>query len=406
MHPSVLIVGASTRAAGFSALRAGLRPWCADLFRDADLRARCATLAVPADQYPHALLQVARQAPPGPWLYTGALENRPTLVGQLARQRPLWGNDAPVLALVRSPWWIADTLAAAGIPCPALSLRPPDGSAAERWLVKPLAGAGGAGIMFHADRRSSDRKRVYYQEYIEGEAGAAIYLGDGRRACLLGATRQLIGEPWLHAASFHYCGSLGPLPLAASVRQRLEALGQSLVRGSGLRGLFGVDFVLRDEVPWPVEVNPRYSASVEVLEYAMQFPAMALHRSVFDSKASGGRESLSGGREPPEEHTQGAHAPRSGGSRLLLADWEWIGKAILFARAPLTFPVDGPWQAALRQGDPVHDMPAFADIPSAGQAIAQGAPILTLFARAKSLADCRNALEQGAADLDHYLFGR
>lgn len=388
MHPSVLIVGASTRSAGFSALRAGLRPWCADLFRDADLRARCATLAIPVGQYPHALRQVARQAPPGPWLYTGALENRPALVRQLARQRPLWGNDAPVLALVRSPWWVADTLAAAGIPCPAVSLRPPDESAAGRWLVKPLAGAGGAGIAFHTDRRPSDRKPVYYQEYIEGEAGAAVYLGDGRRAYLLGATRQLIGAPWLHAAPFHYCGSLGPLPLAASVRQRLEALGQVLVQGSGLRGLFGVDFVLRDEVPWPVEVNPRYSASVEVLEYAMQFPALALHRSVFDSEVPlPSLLALLQGEIRDNER-------------------EWIGKAILFARAPLTFPADGPWQAALRQDDPVHDMPAFADIPPAGQAIAQGAPILTLFARAKSLADCRNALEQGAAGLDHYLFGR
>jgi len=32
----VLIVGASARAAAFSALRAGLRPWCADLFADLD----------------------------------------------------------------------------------------------------------------------------------------------------------------------------------------------------------------------------------------------------------------------------------------------------------------------------------------------------------------------------------
>ncbi len=32
----LLIFGASARAAAFSALRAGLQPWCADLFADAD----------------------------------------------------------------------------------------------------------------------------------------------------------------------------------------------------------------------------------------------------------------------------------------------------------------------------------------------------------------------------------
>jgi predicted ATP-grasp superfamily ATP-dependent carboligase len=381
--PDVLIVGASTRAAGFSARRAELRPWCADLFQDADLRAQCAFLPLTPGRYPDGLLQAAHQAPPGPWLYTGALENRPALVRRLARRRPLWGNDAPVLALIRSPRWVAGTLAAAGIPCPALSLEPPDEAPSEHWLVKKLAGAGGAGIAFHTGRGPApSRKRVYYQEYIDGEAAAAIYLGDGRRAYLLGATRQLVGEPWLHAAPFHYCGSLGPLPLGEPLRRRLEGLGHVLVRGSGLRGLFGVDVVLRDEVPWPVEVNPRYCASVEVLEYAGNFSALALHRSVFDPGAPAPLPSL----------------PLSGVGR--------VGKAILFAREPLTFPADGPWQASLRQSDPVHDLPAFADIPPAGQVIAQGAPILTLFARADSLAACLDALQQTAADLDHHLFGR
>ena len=35
-----------------------------------------------------------------------------------------------------------------------------------------------------------------------------------------------------------------------------------------LRGVFGVDFILHDGSPCVVEVNPRYPASVEVLEHA------------------------------------------------------------------------------------------------------------------------------------------
>ena len=54
--PSLLIFGASVRAAAFSALRAGLQPWCADLFADADLRARCPTIRVPAEVYPDGFL--------------------------------------------------------------------------------------------------------------------------------------------------------------------------------------------------------------------------------------------------------------------------------------------------------------------------------------------------------------
>src|SRR5438067_508062 len=104
LPPIVLIVGASTRAAAFSALRAGLRPWCADLFADVDLQHACPALRIAGSDYPHGLERMLALAPPGPWLYTGALENRPAFVERLAQLRPLWGNDQAVLRRVRRPW--------------------------------------------------------------------------------------------------------------------------------------------------------------------------------------------------------------------------------------------------------------------------------------------------------------
>src|SRR5262245_65865579 len=99
----LLILGASARAAAFSALRAGLEPWCADLFVDADLGCRCAAHRVAALGYPEALEELARQAPPAPWLYTGGMEHYPDLVDRIAKRRPLWGNLGEVLRLARSP---------------------------------------------------------------------------------------------------------------------------------------------------------------------------------------------------------------------------------------------------------------------------------------------------------------
>ena len=99
-HEHLVIVGASVRAAAFSALRAGLRPWCADLFADADLRARCPAVVTGARGY-RSLLRVLAQAPPGPWMYTGALENHPRLVAELTANRQLWGIEADVLRVVR-----------------------------------------------------------------------------------------------------------------------------------------------------------------------------------------------------------------------------------------------------------------------------------------------------------------
>jgi len=98
LQSKLLILGASARAAAQSALRAGCRRvWAADLFADADLRA-CAEVVQVRD-YPHGLEAAISQAPDGPWMYTGALENHPRLVDRLARLHPLLGCPGSV-----APW--------------------------------------------------------------------------------------------------------------------------------------------------------------------------------------------------------------------------------------------------------------------------------------------------------------
>jgi predicted ATP-grasp superfamily ATP-dependent carboligase len=376
------ILGASARAAAFSAQRAGLRPWCADLFDDLDLRGHCPTRVVLPDRYPDEFVDLLSQAPPGPWMYTGALENRPRLIRQLARQRPLWGNDGRVLDIVRSPHRVREILTAAGLPCPVVLSQAPRSGEGSSWVVKPRASASGLGIRFWDGKPLAGRRvrSSYFQEFISGTDCAALFLGEGQGARHLGVTRQLVGEVWLGATPFRYCGSIGPLDIPATTRATLEAISQALTAASGLRGLFGVDFILRDGIPWPVEVNPRYTASVEVLEYATGLRALALHRQVFVSDA------------PPVPPARAADGV--------------VGKAILFARAPLIVPEDGPWMASLASPVPVKEMPAFADIPAAGQFIEAGRPILTFFALAADEASCVAALRQTATDLDTFLSGR
>ncbi len=404
----ILIFGASTRAAAFSALCAGLRPCCVDLFADTDLQARCVVTRIPASDYPRGLLQTARRQAPGPWIYTGALENHPALVDDIASERPLWGNAGTVLKKVRSPVVLEGALRAADVPCPAVRLPGQHVPGDRRWLIKPRAGAGGTGIGFWKGTATftDSRGRTYLQEHIDGESCAAIYIGDGQRSLLLGLTRQLISESQLHAAPFHYCGSIGPLPIELPLRQALAKLGDVLVDSFGLRGIFGVDCSVRDDVPWPVEVNPRYTASVEVLEYAGNISTLAIHRHVFDCVAVAGlatlRRSVYDERFCEASLNPGLHdrPPPSSGHPP-----PFVGKAILFARASFLFPQDGPWQVVLRRHVAVDEMPAFADIPHTGERIEAGRPILTLFARADSETACRDQLQQIAADLDRWLLG-
>ena len=113
----LLIFGASVRAAAFSALRAGLRPWCIDLFADRDLKAHCPARRL-RGAFPNGFLDELRDAPPGPWLYTGGLENHPFVVSQLADRRTLWGNDAGALMKVRNPEWLFEQARAVGLNAP------------------------------------------------------------------------------------------------------------------------------------------------------------------------------------------------------------------------------------------------------------------------------------------------
>ncbi len=255
-------------------------------------------------------------------------------------------------------------------------------------MLKPLDGAGGSGIRLWDGRapRSRAGRPWYCQELLEGDSYAAIHVGDGQSARLLGVTRQLVGEPWLHAAAFHYCGSIGPIDLELENARTVTAIGSALAQAFGLKGLFGVDFILNAGGPYPVEVNPRTTASVEVIEYATGLRTLALHREVFEA---------SGGRQPPgETRNRLANAPRS----------PVIGKAILFAPQQLGFPGQGPWDSAIAA--PIESMPDYADLPCPGTAIKEGQPILTLFQSGVTVEACREALRRRAGDLDRWLFGR
>ena len=60
----------------------------------------------------------------------------------------------------------------------------------------------------------------------------------------------------------------------------------ALASAFGLVGWFGVDYVLRDGNPWPVEINPRYTASLEIHELASGRSLLAEHRRACEGDAA------------------------------------------------------------------------------------------------------------------------
>ncbi len=370
------IVGASARAAAASARRAGLVPWTADLFTDADLRAMVpGAVRCPAGRYPRALVDILRDGPPGPWMYTGGLENHPNLVGRMAAVRPLWGNGPEALAACRSPFNVARILRDAGVP--ALEVRSADAGRRghHSWLRKPLAGSAGQGITFAGPQEATPdpgrRRRwaQYYQEFVSGVPMSAVFVRARGDVRLLGMTEQLIGVGWLNAPPFRYAGNIGPVDPPPELLHHLLRIGRVLSERCGLLGLFGVDFVLNGGRPWVVEVNPRYPASVEVLERATGVAALALHRTAFDPDASPSRP--------------GAPGPAV------------VGKAIVYAPRPLIMPRNGS----------ADDRSWVADVPAAGEAIEKGRPVLTVFAEADRRDECLAELMDRVGRVRRGLFG-
>jgi hypothetical protein len=363
----LVVAGVTTRPLAVSAARAGWTVTAADAFGDLDLRA-CAEVLVPeADEGfdPAAAVRMTRDTPAEFAAYTSSLENYPAAVAALARGRRLLGNPPAVLRRVRDPLQLMRALRRLGFRTPSTRVTPPvRHERSRRWLLKPRRSGGGHGTSPWMPGRSVGRQR-YLQERIAGLPGSVVFLADGRRAQVLGLSRQLVGRPELGSAGFRYCGSLmgpGLFPGEQSLRRCAESLAEAVVRTFGLVGLNGLDFIARGGVAWPIEVNPRFSASMELLERGGGLPLFALH-----AEACAGR------------------LPACAPIRLDRVH----GKAIVFARRDVTTGATRRWLAA-------SDM---ADIPPSGQRIARGRPICTVFATGRDAGTCQQALGGKAASV-------
>ena len=283
-------------------------------------------------------------------------ENHPRLVDRWARLRRCGETRATFYAASVIHSSLRVRCSPRGCACPAIAA---DGeSRANRglWLRKPLRSGGGSQIARYEPQASRDATTddYYLQQFVEGVACSAVFVAARGRAELLGVTRQLIGTPWLGASGFRYCGSLGPVALAPAELQTLRFIGNVLSEKFELVGLFGVDAVINSDGVWPIEINPRYTASIEILERAYGLQAVELHVRACDE----GVLPTVSPRPPQRQH----------------------GKAILFAPRNISIP-----PAWLPSAEPAADLlPAAADIPAPLSTIETGWPILTVFAEGHS----------------------
>jgi predicted ATP-grasp superfamily ATP-dependent carboligase len=347
------VVGASARAAAFSALRAGLIPFCWDLFGDADLAAVAEVQTIQALDDDSILSNSTR---PGlPLMQVGGMENRPDWLARASATGPLWSNTADVVRRVRDPLTVSEELTAVRIALP--ELRPPydppepDGS----WLLKPISSSGGRGIVrWTPDAREHATLDVshIFQKFISGQAYSAVFVGiePPGDVNFVGISRQLVGWDALNSPEFAWCGSVGPATLDVTTEHMIRRIGNVLMWKFQLRGLFGCDFIIdSDGNPWLIEVNPRYPASTEIFELACGFTLMRSHAAAFGASWN----------DPDAEFETHPESV--------------IAKGILYAPCDFEMPELDPLQIAT----PWKSMNRVADVSPPGTMIHTGEPVCT-----------------------------
>ena len=288
MSDPLLICGASCRALAQSAARLGLDVTVLDLFADRDTRRVAAATKV--HDYPRGFAALAGQMKSSQLIYTGGLENYPALLDQLASDHSLLGNAGNVVAEVRDIPRLMNVLESGAIAFPT-TVTDLDLVAGDGWLLKPHRSAGGAAVTPVSGMERVLNSVGYAQRWLAGEHCGATFVANGRSCRLIGVCRQLLGPTmgdWLapspdaaleQVSPFRYGGSIGPLHLAPHISAQWQRIGDLLTEVFSLRGIFGVDGVVNGFDVVPVEVNPRPTASLEVLERTLGFNAIEVQQA-------------------------------------------------------------------------------------------------------------------------------
>ncbi len=369
----LLIVGASVRAAAFSALRAGYHPVCLDRFADSDLCSVCSTTRI--ESFPEGIPEAVEAFPGLPILYTGPIDGHPEMVSLWEQDRRILGNGSATLERLADPHLVNEAVRQARLPVLEIlsGETPPDPDGA--WLRKPIRSGGGQGISIWDESLAAATQAhdgYYFQRRETGRSCSALFLasegvGDVR---FVGITEQLIGESDFGAPPFAWCGNVGPITLSIKAEHQVRRIGNFLKWKFELRGLFGIDFLVTDNDEIRLtDANPRYTGSVELLEFSTGQALLRDHISIFE-----GTETLK---------QESDWMPQSGSV---------LARGILFGARDSRFPNDVPADVGSYQR-----WGQLADIPSAGTTIRRGDPICSCYASGSTYQQAKENLWQKIA---------
>jgi hypothetical protein len=156
------------------------------------------------------------------------------------------------------------------------------------FIIKKKTGSGGLNIYkinnkseFNIKLKQISAKKMsnwLIQEYIEGLPISCTVISNGIDCEIISINRQIVGFDFVNAPKeFMYCGNVVPGNILPREEELVKEISLLLTRELKLKGINGFDYVLKNNYPYLMEINPRIPGSIRVSEEAMQLNLLELH---------------------------------------------------------------------------------------------------------------------------------
>ncbi|MHA1915070.1 MAG: ATP-grasp domain-containing protein [Promethearchaeota archaeon] len=133
------------------------------------------------------------------------------------------------------------------------------------------------------EQKEYNQRDWVIQEYIEGVPISCTTISNGKKCEVVSINRQIIGEEFLNSPrSFTYCGNIVPIDLPRKAEKLIKEISIFLNNELGLKGINGFDYVLKDNYPYLMEINPRIPGSIRATEVSFGLHLLDLHVKSFD----------------------------------------------------------------------------------------------------------------------------
>ncbi|MBP2132583.1 putative ATP-grasp superfamily ATP-dependent carboligase [Methanomicrobium sp. W14] len=355
----VLVAGFATRHVVCSAYNAGYRVYAIDSFCDQDLRRAteyCRTFEELAE-IPGIVEELDKKEDFDFIVTTSGAEN-------LEFTKKVCGTDPKTASCFLNKKSIQDFFESNSIPAPVIAE-----NGQYPAILKPCTGAGGWRNQKVSNLQEEEEwvslwpdEPYIRQEIAEGIPCSVSCISDGKKAVAVSFNEQFIRGG---SGEKHYGFAGAVTPFTHPFEDEIINTAEKAVSLSGCKGSVGVDFIASENGFCAVEINPRFQATMDIVEKSYGINLFSMHinacRGVLPKSCV----------KSPLQYTA---------RKVIFADCDIVVKDDLSGLCP-----------------------RIADVPCKGTLIDEGSAVLSVYGEGPSRSDALGSLDKTIKDIGRYI---